>query len=172
MNKGTNLIFLCGFMGSGKTTVGKRLAEYLGYAFVDTDHEIEKKENKSVREIFEKKGEGYFRQCERDVITGLVPSQTKTVVALGGGLLMDQKNLELVCQSGYLIYLKTDLSTVTERLKYDTARPLFKANELETLFDMRRPGYEKALWTVETEGLSAAVIAEKIRVKLISINLV
>ncbi len=159
MNKETDLIFLCGFMGSGKTTIGRILADDLDYEFIDTDREIETKENKSIRDIFEQDGEAYFRRREAEIISVLTHSKMKAVAALGGGSLLSPDTLERVCRSGFLIYLKSDLQTLKERVKGDFKRPLLQTHTWEELFEKRKPGYEKASWILDTQGWPPARLA-------------
>ena len=143
-------IYLCGFMGSGKTTVASLLADKLNYIFLDTDQLIQEKENKKIREIFESEGETRFRELENEVLKEVIASQNKTVVALGGGSLIRKQNQASVKKDGFLIYLKTDLHTISARIASDPARPLLKEASLESLFDLRKPGYEGADLVFET----------------------
>lgn len=143
-------IYLCGFMGSGKTTIASLLADKLNYIFLDTDQLIQEKENKKIREIFESEGETRFRELENEVLKEVIASQNKTVVALGGGSLIRKQNQASVKKDGFLIYLKTDLQTISTRIASDPARPLLKEASLESLFDLRKPGYEGADLVFET----------------------
>jgi shikimate kinase/very-short-patch-repair endonuclease len=155
-------IYLCGFMGSGKTTVGLQLAKKLNYVFLDTDSLIEKKETKKIHEIFEKFGESKFRKLENAVIKEILASKEKIVIALGGGSLIRKENLKLIKKNGFLIYLKTELKTISKRIPSDPSRPLLKEASLESLFAIRQPSYEKADFIVETDRKSPAEIVETI----------
>lgn len=162
MNQIPQHIYLCGFMGSGKTTVGKLLAEKLGYKFVDTDQFIEKNEKTTIRDIFENSGETQFRKLENRVIKQIAVSEENTVIALGGGSLMRKANLKLIKTSGYLIYLNADRHTIAARLQADTARPLLQRASLDTLFKQRKPGYETASLIMKTRDQSPAEIVQHI----------
>jgi shikimate kinase len=99
------LIFLIGFMGSGKTSIGKKLAKKMKYAFLDLDQEIEKQENLSISEIFEIHGEDYFRVLEKKVLVDLT-QLSNTVVSCGGGTPCHYNNIELINNAGISIYLQ------------------------------------------------------------------
>ena len=117
------LIFLTGFMGSGKTTAGRLLAEGLHYDFVDLDELIEEYEGKAVTEIFAEKGEEYFRKTEARVLDGLL-NRTNLVVALGGGTACFHDNMQKMKSSGITVYLKVSPGIIARRLDHGTARPL------------------------------------------------
>ncbi len=136
-------IYLCGFMGSGKSTIGRLLAEKLNRPFIDTDEEIEKTTNRSVAEIFRGHGEPEFRKFEKELIRKISALQTPSVIALGGGSLMDGETLRIVKETGILIYLQCSADVLKQRLK-DTPRPLLKTESIETLMEKRLKGYEWA----------------------------
>ena len=116
-------IILVGFMGVGKTTLGKKMAHKLNYQFVDTDHIIESKENLSVNEIFQSRGEDYFRQLEDELISHL--PKENTVIATGGGLPCRDNNLQRLNGLGITIYLKRPSKELFARLKQNKdKRPL------------------------------------------------
>lgn len=116
-------IILVGFMGSGKSTVGKLLAEKLGYTYLDTDHEIEKKTGKTITAIFADSGENYFRSLESTCIKELYDLK-KVVISTGGGLPVFNQNMALLNQLGHTVYLKTGINTIYKRIKNDKRRPL------------------------------------------------
>lgn len=130
--KKPNLIFLTGFSTAGKSTIGPILANALGYRFIDIDKAIMEKEKKSVVEIFNEKGEAYFRQLEYEILQQYVQAEN-LVVALGGGTLENDKSFEIVKASGTLIYLKSEVDTLTKRLASKDDRPLMKAENGERL---------------------------------------
>jgi shikimate kinase len=148
-------IFLTGFMGSGKSTVGPILANSIGYNFVDLDRLIEKRNNKSVKRIFQEEGERFFRAEELAVLEE-VGVQDKMVVALGGGTLSEPEALRSVNRSGILVYLKVPPDELLKRLQHKTDRPLLmdaEGNRLSeaalrermmALFTSREHLYEKA----------------------------
>ncbi len=118
------LIFLIGFMASGKTTAGKLLAKKLGYSFADLDVLIEKQEKMAVTEIFALKGEGYFRKAEAEVLAGLL-GRERLVVACGGGTPCFFDNMQKMKAAGLTIYLKVSSGVLARRLSAGQAsRPL------------------------------------------------
>jgi shikimate kinase len=120
------IIFLIGFMGSGKTTLGKQLAAKLGYRFIDQDEVIEQKYQMTVSEIFAKHGEEEFRSAENEVLQELVKRES-CVIATGGGAPCFHNNMELMNGSGYTIYIKVDPEILVQRLKAShSTRPLLK----------------------------------------------
>jgi shikimate kinase len=151
-------IVLIGFMASGKTAVGRRLARRLGYRFVDTDHLVEQAAGRSVAAIFESDGEAAFRALERETIAGLAPA-SPTVVATGGGAFVDEQNRRALRRLGPVVWLVTSLETVLERVGRGGAkRPLAQGPQaterLAALLEARMPVYRKADVMVETDGLS------------------
>jgi shikimate kinase len=118
------IIFLIGFMGSGKTTLGKQLASKLGYRFIDQDEVIEQKYQMTVSEIFAKQGEDEFRKAENEVLQELIKRES-CVIATGGGAPCFHNNMELMNESGFTIYIKVDPEIIVQRLKVaHTSRPL------------------------------------------------
>ena len=140
-----NNIVLVGFMGSGKTTVGKALAKLSGYDFVDSDLEIERAKNKSITEIFNENGEDYFRRAEAEIINEL-SSKSGLIIATGGGAVLNTENRNALKKNGFIVYLKVTPETVVSRLKNDTTRPLLakpNRNEIiEQLINQREPLYQ------------------------------
>lgn len=126
-------IYLIGFMGSGKSTTGELLAKQLSRPFLDTDELIENLEDQSIPEIFNKLGEAYFRQIESEIIERSSLS-TPSVVALGGGAFTIERNREIVHQHGISIYLKWPPTTLYQRLKNSSNRPLLYSHKPEDLF--------------------------------------
>jgi shikimate kinase len=120
------LLFLIGFMGSGKSTLGKRLAKKIDYDFADMDELLEQQEGMSVTEIFEQKGEAYFRHKETQLIQQFKPQQNR-VIATGGGSPCFDQNMEIMNQKGITIYLRMTPAGLVNRLKNATElRPLLK----------------------------------------------
>lgn len=156
MSKGGH-IFLCGFMGSGKSTHGKKLAMALKRPFEDLDKYIQKKENKTIDFIFRHEGESAFREMETNCLKDLVMSKENLVVALGGGTVCFNNNIELIKQNGILVYIEMPVKALTERLKKSRqSRPVLKnatGEELETLIDTkleeRKRFYQQADVTVD-----------------------
>ena len=128
------IIILIGYMASGKSTIGKRLADKLNYGFVDLDDFIVEKENKSVSKIFKKKGEVYFRKQEAFYLRDLLKSNKNTVLAVGGGTPCYSGNMDLILGSEHVksIYLKASLKTLVEKLiRKKATRPLIAHIETE-----------------------------------------
>jgi len=166
---GVDRIVLTGFMGSGKTTVGALLAEELGWTFVDLDHEIERREGRSVPQIFAESGERRFRQAETAALASLL-GQRRVVIALGGGAPEELGNRLLLEQTPRtaVVYLAAPFEVLVERCRRQagaTERPvLADLVAAAERFAGRRPHYERlAAHTVETEGDSAE---ESVRVVL------
>lgn len=152
-------IILIGFMGAGKTTLGRILAKRLGIAFVDTDERIEKEQKRAVSDIFAKEGETYFRELETEQLKELLEHEECMVLSVGGGLPVQPQNHELLQKLGTTVYLKADIETLVKRLGRDTKRPLLQGGSVEEkiagLMQEREPVYEKvADKIVHTDGKS------------------
>jgi len=165
----TNTIFLTGFMGSGKSTVGKSLAGLLGYPFVDLDDLIVQREHRPIAEIFATDGEPYFRDCETSVLKELHHDQS-TVLATGGGLIVREENRRQMARLGKVVYLKTSWPVLKQRLQQNAERPLVNSakdwNNVKDLLSQRQKYYEQADLIVDTDGLTPLQIAQKIAVEL------
>ncbi|SCP98078.1 shikimate kinase [Anaerobium acetethylicum] len=162
-----NNIILIGFMGSGKTSVGEKLADQLGIRFVDTDEVIEKKYERSISSIFAEHGEPYFRLLETAVLEELSGDSEPFVMSAGGGLPVQDKNHEYLKKIGTTVYLKAKKETLVERLEGDRTRPLLQGGALEerieALMKEREHIYEAvADLSVETDGRETEKIAEEI----------
>ncbi len=149
-------IFLVGFMGCGKSYVGRPLAAKLGFQFVDVDNIIEHTEGATVAQIFEKQGETYFRQLESDILKGLGKWEN-IVIATGGGAACFHNNMDWMNEHGVTIYLKASPELLLSRLKNEThQRPLLGGrndmdllNFIENKLIERTPFYEKASFIIE-----------------------
>ena len=135
-------IILCGFMGSGKTVVGRELAKIMGFRFVDTDEMIEKETGIAVKAIFAAHGEEYFRALEADVCARLGETQN-SVIATGGGALTFPDNVTAIKKSGgKVVFLDASYGVICERVGDGASRPLFKDREsARKLYDARRAAY-------------------------------
>lgn len=120
-----SIIFLTGFMGSGKSTVGPILANTIGFNFIDLDALIEQNEHRRINEIFASEGEQKFRALERSTLKGIL-GQTATIVSLGGGTVTNTETLELVKQHGVLVYLKSESEHIFKRLRTKSDRPMLR----------------------------------------------
>jgi shikimate kinase len=162
VKKEHTLIFLTGFSGSGKSTIGPLLANSLGYEFVDLDQRIEQNAGKTITRIFAENGEEYFRDLELNTLLGLVEKKN-LVISLGGGVLENNESYALIQNSGTMVYLKSPSKTLARRLCNKTDRPLLKGEkgqklsreEIEgkiiTILARREPRYKSADITVETD---------------------
>ena len=143
-------VVLMGYRGTGKSSVGERLSRVLHLPFYDTDTLIEELARKTIQEMVDEMGWGFFREKEREVIKGLA-AVTDSVIATGGGALMDQKNAEILKRKGVFVWLTADTETIIGRIKTDTAgvkkRPPFSHADLlqETIkaLEERTPVYRR-----------------------------
>ena len=157
-------IVLIGFSGAGKTVIGEILAKKIGWEWVDTDKIIEEKHGK-IAEIFEKKGEEYFRTLERETVKEL-SLKSKLIISTGGGLIASEENALTLKKTGKVLYLKAKEETLFSRLNGCQDRPLLlgeKGNEkFSVLLKNRLPIYEKqADFVLETDELSIQESVEK-----------
>lgn len=128
-------IVLIGFMGSGKSTIGKKLAEKIGYCFCDIDRVIERDNKKSISEIFETEGEEYFRELETKTVKILIDTVSNCIISVGGGLPIKEGNGKLLKELGTVVFLKVTKNTVLKRLENDKARPLLASDNREQKID-------------------------------------
>ena len=162
------IFYLIGMMGSGKSSVGKLLANKLQFSNIDIDKEIEKDEKLSIKEIFEKKGENYFREIESKY---LLRKRKLAVVSCGGGIILNKKNREFLKTSGYTIYLKSSISILEKRLLNENSRPLLSNDNLEetliNIYTKRKTLYiSSANTTIITDRKSIKEVCELIIKKL------
>lgn len=163
MSKRKKIIYLVGFMGSGKTTVGALLAEQLGRPFIDLDRIIEETQGTTIREIFASEGEPHFRKVEHAALQGIVRNEL-AVVALGGGTIIQPENRELIREAeGITIWLETSLEVLRSRCAGMSHRPLFRdPNGFDRLFQERLPEYQKSEFRVATDRLPARQVVNSI----------
>jgi len=158
-------IVLIGFMGTGKTSVGKALAKKLGLKFIDVDEVIEKTTGMKISEIFSRFGESRFRDIETEVIK-LITQKNGQVIATGGGVVLREENIKRLKEKGVIFCLKASENVIFERVKQCKDRPLLQVENLEErireLLHSRMPLYEKADFSVDTSGLTPEEVAEKI----------
>lgn len=166
--KGNNII-LIGFMGTGKTSLGKAAAEKLKIPFMDTDDLIVEREGMTINEIFAGKGEEYFRSLETQLITELQDMEGGHVIAVGGGLPLREENRPLLKKLGRVIYIRTSPRILASRLETDTKRPVLKQGEgtilekVERILSEREPKYKDAAdIVIENDGMSFYTITKKL----------
>jgi shikimate kinase len=164
--KRTPGIYLVGFMGCGKSTVGRALADELGWNFFDLDHEIESGAGSSIGEIFDKEGEEMFRALESSALAKrvrAVQSGHPQVIALGGGALMNDKNFELVSNHGVVVWLDAPFELIEKRVAAESHRPLARdPDKLRELFEVRCPRYALADFRVEAPDEEAMATVQRI----------
>lgn len=164
--KRTPGIYLVGFMASGKTTVGRMLADELGWRFADIDTVIEQREGVPIAQIFRERGEGAFREIETAVIRKHVlhvQFGIPWVISLGGGAFVQQRNRQLLENNGITIWLDCSLERIHQRLGDDTTRPLAaNRQELAQLFEERRPLYSQANFRIEADCDNAGEVVQRI----------
>ena len=163
-------IVLTGFMGTGKTSVGKELGRKLGYRFIDTDELIEEREGKPVSLIFKEKGEDYFRKVEQAAVKE-VSQISNVVIATGGGVIKSRKNLENLGRRGIIIWLKADPGIILKRVMTEGGkRPLLDVeepiNEINNMLTERLPLYQQADTAVDTNYITPQETAQEIMEKL------
>ena len=155
-------------MGSGKTTLAKKLATKLNYNWFDLDHEIETREKLAVAQIFEEKGEEYFRRIESETLKNIIQNNTQFVLSVGGGTPCFYNNMNTINENGLSIYLKYNAGILTSRLiNAKVKRPLIKdLNEAElqkfifTKLNERAPFYEQCKFTVAGNNLKVEDLHE------------
>ncbi|HJO60695.1 MAG: shikimate kinase [SAR202 cluster bacterium] len=171
-------IYLTGFSGSGKSTVGKALSFLTGQEFVDIDLMIEEIEQKPIPDIFNCEGEEYFRAVETDCLKK-ISNRTNLIVSTGGGLAVDPVNVEAMENSGCIIWLKASPETILERLNIqnentgiDNDRPMLISEEplerIKKLLDSRQDAYKRSHAIVETDRKNVEVVAEEIHRRLVN----
>jgi shikimate kinase len=166
-------VFLSGFMGAGKSRIGRTLRDEYGIPFYDTDAVIEEKSKKSVNLIFEEEGENAFRNWETLVLKELSELEGLVIIALGGGAVLSEVNRNIMKNSGFVIYLKSSAEAIYERVKHNTHRPLLQVddvenageivlNKIKTIMNERSSYYEQADLTIERDGMEPQEVAKKI----------
>lgn len=158
-------IVLTGFMGTGKSVVGRRLAERLALTFIDLDDAIEAAAGMTISEIFALEGESGFRRRERELIASLT-NRRNCVVATGGGAILDPENARNLRTGAILVCLVAEPAVILERLGADTGRPLLQSSDrlarIRELLAQRGPAYAQADFSVETSGADVEEIVDRI----------
>jgi shikimate kinase len=163
-------IYLVGFMGTGKTCVGRELARRKKWHFIDLDNFIELKEKRTISDIFAKEGESHFRRLEKKALKEIA-KEKKFIVACGGGIVINSENIEVMKDSGMIICLSATPEVIYKRVSLSLHRPLLKVKDpkkqIELLLKLRAPFYAQADKIVDTSKYSIKEIADKI-IKIIA----
>jgi len=158
-------IVLTGFMGSGKSAVGKLLANNIGFTFFDVDKRIEQESATTIADIFAKNGEVYFRGLETEMIK-YASTIGKLVISCGGGVVLRAENMDALESTGVVVCLRAKPETIFERIKTDTDRPLLKVTDplskIKELLNSREQHYTRCSFSIDTDKLSASEIAKSI----------
>lgn len=176
------IYYLTGFMAAGKSTIGPILANTLGWDFFDLDKEVEKQEGIKIVELFERKGEEYFRKIETELLKKLSEND-KSIISLGGGAIASEMNFGIIKSSGKIIYLKSSPEMAYKRLRFKKDRPAFIFDGVEDpskeqfieriiqLLDSRKKYYEQCDFVVDTDnktvGKTVDIIANYINKDLL-----
>ena len=159
-----NSIFLIGFMGAGKSTIGLELSKKLSFNLVDTDKSIERSQGMKITEIFSRKGEDFFRELETNELK-LLSNEHNLIVSTGGGIILKDSNREIL-NNVFSIYLKADFDIIFERIKEDKTRPLLLTdNPYETakeIFESRYELYESFQNKINTDNKHPKDISDEI----------
>ncbi|UCD15780.1 MAG: shikimate kinase [Candidatus Omnitrophota bacterium] len=158
-------IYLVGFMGTGKTAVGKLLSKKLSKEFIEMDDLIEKKEGRKIVDIFAAWGESHFRKLEKQTLEE-ISHKTDLIVSCGGGLICSDDNSKILLESGTVFCLTATAQTIYNRTKRHKHRPLLNVSdplqEIKSLLNKRKPYYDKAHYSIDTEKTSPQEAADKI----------
>lgn len=169
--KRTPGLYLVGFMASGKTTIGRSLAEELGWNFADIDEDVEARQGITIPQIFETLGEEEFRTLETEAIRErirVVERGLPIVIVLGGGAFVQQANFDLLENNGITVWLDCPLSLIRQRIGVSEQRPLARDPvQLGELYEARRPAYARADYRIEIKSNDpAAAVADILRLPI------
>ncbi|WP_413379752.1 shikimate kinase [Alkalihalobacillus sp. 1P02AB] len=159
------IVYLTGFMGSGKTTVGEGLGKAVGVQVIDTDQWIEQTEGETIKELFQTKGEQYFREKETEALAKI--QQTPLIVTTGGGIVLKEQNRELMKKKGIVVFLDCKIDEIFDRVAGDSTRPLLQNKskaDIKKIFDERKTYYlEAATIVFDTSGKSVMQIVQELK---------
>lgn len=162
-------IVLTGFMGAGKSSVGKKLAERLGMSVVDTDDLIERSAGMKIYDIFAKHGEAYFRELEKKAVAEASKLENHVIIT-GGGVVLKEENMKNLRRNGIVIYLYTRPEVIYKRIKHETHRPLLQVKnpmkKITELLEYRAPFYTNNNFMVDTSELTVGQVVEEIMKKI------
>ena len=169
MSPGCKNIILTGFMGAGKTTVGRILARNCGFDFIDLDEMIVTSRDKPIKDIFTEEGEEVFRNYETKMLLSLRDVSRK-VIATGGGIILRPENRQLLKKMGTVVYLRASFETLLRRVSKSDQRPLVDLSKgterLQSLFESRKSLYEQADIVADTDNFDGSQVADYILEKL------
>jgi shikimate kinase len=158
-------IVLTGFMGTGKTAVGRELSRLLTMKLIDVDTEIEKTQGMTINKIFRRFGESRFREIETEMIKKVTENKN-IIISTGGGAVLKKENMDALRKNGVIVCLMATPETILKRTSHDSNRPLLQVEDpfrrIKELLDFRRPFYEKSDIIIDTEGKTPLQIAEEI----------
>ena len=159
-------VFIVGMMGSGKTTIGRLLAERLGWRHLDSDEQVGRDTGQTVPEIFAQRGEPAFRAAEARALAAAAVADTPTVVSVAGGAVLDPDNRHVLRRGGVIVWLRARVETLAQRVGDGAGRPLLgddPAAALRRLYAERRPVYQQlAQVVVDVDGVDARTVAERV----------
>ncbi|MFQ3609852.1 MAG: shikimate kinase, partial [Fimbriimonadales bacterium] len=163
----TRHLFLVGNMASGKSTLGQVLAQRLNRPFYDTDAHIERQFGKPIAEIFAQHGEAVFRQAETEALREIAQQSVPSVVATGGGMVLNPEHRRLMRRHGWVIYLKASPEVLLSRIQDPSTRPLLSDaptphEALQQITQTREPLYQESDWVLETEGRTIDSLVEEL----------
>ena len=164
-------IVLIGFMGAGKTSLGRRLSEKINLPHIDTDYEIEKIKKMKINNIFEFYGESYFRELEQSTIIDIISKSEAAIISLGGGSFLNLKIREVIKKKCLSIWINVDIDTAYERINNSkNIRPIFSKmkskSDLEVLLNKRNLIYKEANIKIEATKLNKSRLLEKVLFKI------
>lgn len=158
-------IVLVGFMGTGKSTVGRILAARLDLSFLDMDSVIEQRQGRQISEIFAKEGEAFFRSLERQLTIELAAQQGR-VIACGGGIVLNADNIRDYSSRSLVVCLRASSQTILDRVRHETHRPLLavddKLGRIRSILATRQPLYDAIPHIIDTDGLFAEAVADRV----------
>ena len=166
-------IFLIGFMGVGKSTVSSELSRLSKQREIDTDAQIVKEQKMTIPELFEKKGEAYFRNCETDLLERLKQTEEALIVSCGGGMAMRKQNAALMKESGIVVWITATPETILERVCVSQDRPILRGNMnvefITELMKQRQKKYETAAdMIIHTDNRTVEEICREIMSKAVN----
>lgn len=159
------ITYLVGFMGTGKTAVGREVAKKLNQQFLDLDSLIEEKEKRQISQIFSQDGEAYFRNAEKQALKE-ISTRRNLVASCGGGIVLDKENIQIMKKTGVLICLSSRVEVILARTRGYRYRPLLNVDNpekrIEELLKIRAPFYAQADYTIDTSNLAISSVVSKV----------